>query len=109
VPYTKVYNDVKYMAAPTLSSPGHFFENLRLGLDYMLAEADRGEGNRLFTVGVHSRWTGQASRAQPLRDFIEYALGRPGVSFMRRDEIARFWLANHPPEQQPRPATASGR
>jgi hypothetical protein len=54
----------------------------------------------MFTVGVHSRWTGQASRAAPLRDFIEYALGLPGVRFMRRDDIARFWLANHPPTER---------
>jgi peptidoglycan/xylan/chitin deacetylase (PgdA/CDA1 family) len=100
VPYTKTHNDVKYLAAPTLSSPSHFFETLRLGLDYMLAESERGEGNRMFTVGVHSRWTGQASRAAPLRDFIEYALGLPRVRFMRRDDIARFWLANHPPAER---------
>jgi peptidoglycan/xylan/chitin deacetylase (PgdA/CDA1 family) len=108
VPYSKIYNDVKYMTVPTLSTPNHFFENLKMGLDYMLAEAERGEGNRLFTVGIHSRWTGQASRAQPLRDFIEYALGQPRVKFMRRDDIARFWLANHPPENQPRPAIRPG-
>jgi hypothetical protein len=79
-----------------------------MGLDYMLAEAERGEGNRLFTVGIHSRWTGQASRAQPLRDFIEYALGKQNVKFMRRDDIARFWLENHPPENQPRSAIRPG-
>jgi peptidoglycan/xylan/chitin deacetylase (PgdA/CDA1 family) len=99
VPYTKTHNDVKYMATPTLSTPSHFFETLRLGLDYLVGEAERGEGNRMFTVGVHSRWTGQPSRAAPLRNFIEYALGLPGVSFMRRDDIARFWLANHPPAE----------
>ena len=97
VPYTKTHNDVKYMATPTLSTPAHFFETLKLGLDYLVGEAERGEGSRMFTVGVHSRWTGQPSRAAPLRDFIEYALGLPGVSFMRRDEIARFWLEQHPP------------
>jgi peptidoglycan/xylan/chitin deacetylase (PgdA/CDA1 family) len=100
VPYSKVYNDVKYLAPPGLASPRHFFENLRMGLDYLLAESERGEGNRMMTVGVHSRWTGQASRAQPLRDFIEYALGRPGVRFLRRVDIARHWLEHHAPEDQ---------
>jgi peptidoglycan/xylan/chitin deacetylase (PgdA/CDA1 family) len=92
VPYTKAYNDVKYFLAPTYARPADFFETLRGGLDYMLAEADRGFGGRMLTVGIHSRWSGQAHRAGAVRDFIEYALGREGVCFMRRVDIARFWI-----------------
>jgi len=92
VPYTKVYNDVKYFLAPTYSRPSDFFETLRGGLEYMLAEAQRGFGGRMLSVGVHSRWSGQAHRAAALRDFVEYALGREGVCFMRRVDIARFWI-----------------
>jgi len=92
VPYTKAYNDVKYFLAPTYARPADFFETLRGGLDYMLAEAQRGFDGRMLTVGVHSRWSGQANRAAAVRDFIEYALGRDGVCFMRRVDIARFWI-----------------
>lgn len=91
VPYSKVYNDVKYLTVPTLSSPSHFFENLKLALDYMLGEVERGHGGRMLTVGLHARWSGQASRAAPVRDFIEYVLATPGASFMRRVDIAKFW------------------
>jgi peptidoglycan/xylan/chitin deacetylase (PgdA/CDA1 family) len=91
IPYSKIYNDVKYLTGPTLSSPNHFFDNLKLGLDYMLGEADRGHGARMMTVGLHARWSGQASRAAPVRDFIEYVLATPGASFMRRVDIAKFW------------------
>ena len=91
VPYTKVYNDVKYLLAPTYARPADFFETLRDGLDYMLGEARRGFGGRMLSVGLHARWSGQANRATPVRDFIEYALGCEGVCFMRRIDIARFW------------------
>jgi peptidoglycan/xylan/chitin deacetylase (PgdA/CDA1 family) len=97
VPYTKVYNDVRYLIAPTYAAPRHFFETLKAGLDYMLEEAERGYGARLLSVGVHSRWSGQAARTAPLHDFIEYALGREGVRFMRRIDVAEHWLASFPP------------
>ena len=97
VPYTKVHNDVRYLIAPTYASPRHFFESLRLSLDYLLEESRTGLGGRMMSVGVHSRWSGQPGRASALRDFIEYALGQPDVAFMRRIDIAEFWAAAFPP------------
>jgi hypothetical protein len=97
VPYSKVHNDVRYLIAPTYASPRHFFESLRLSLDYLLEEARHGYGARLMSVGVHSRWSGQPGRASAVRDFIEYALGQDGVRFMRRIDIAEFWTKAFPP------------
>ena len=51
VPYTKVYNDVKYFLPPTYARREDFFENLRGGLDYLLAEAGAGSAARMLTVG----------------------------------------------------------
>jgi peptidoglycan/xylan/chitin deacetylase (PgdA/CDA1 family) len=99
IPYTKVTNDVRYLIAPTYASPRHFFEGLRLAIDYLLEEAEQGCGVRLMSVGVHSRWSGQPGRASALRDFIEYAQGKPGVTFMRRIDVARFWTTTFPPGQ----------
>ena len=92
IPYTKVFNDNRYFIAPTYSTPNDFFENLRLGLDYLVDEARKGHGGRMMTVGVHSRWTGQPNRSGALKRFIEYVLTSDDVCFMRRDEIARFWI-----------------
>jgi peptidoglycan/xylan/chitin deacetylase (PgdA/CDA1 family) len=92
VPYTKVFNDNRYFIAPTYATPNDFFENLRLGLETLLDDARRGYGSRLMTVGVHTRWTGQPNRAGALRRFIEHVLGAEEVSFMRRIDIARFWI-----------------
>jgi len=46
---------------------------------------------------VHARWSGQPGRASALRDFIDYALQQRSVSFMRRVDIAGFWVDNFPP------------
>lgn len=95
VPYSKVYNDTRYFIPPTYGSPAEFTENLRLAVDYLCEEADAGFGARMMTVGLHPRWSGQANRATAVRDFVEYVLGKPGVSFLRRADIARWWLAHH--------------
>src|SRR5260370_27744662 len=97
VPYSKVHNDVRYLIAPTYASPRHFFEGLRLGLDYMLEELGHGYGARMVTVGGHARWRGQPGRASALRDFIDYA-GQPNdVTFMRRGDTAAVSAAAFPP------------
>ncbi|HXY80692.1 MAG TPA: polysaccharide deacetylase family protein [Gaiellaceae bacterium] len=97
VPYTKVFNDNRYFIAPTYATPNDFFENLRLGLDYLLREAEAGLGGRMLTVGIHSRWTGQPNRASALRRFVEHVLAADGACFMRRVDIARFWIDNFGP------------
>ena len=51
----------------------------------------------MMTVAVHERWSGQAARAAVLREFIAYAQGIDSVRFMRRCDIARWWLDQHPP------------
>jgi len=95
VPYSKVYNDNRYLLSPTYSRPSDFFESLRAGVDYLCDEADAGDGARMMTVGLHERWSGQASRASAIRDFVIYVQSRPDVHFMRRIDIARWWLDNH--------------
>jgi peptidoglycan/xylan/chitin deacetylase (PgdA/CDA1 family) len=92
VPYSKVYNDNRYLLSPTYSTPHDFFETLRLGVEYLCEEAGAGAGARMMTVGLHERWSGQAARASAVRDFVEYVQGRSDVAFMRRLDIARWWL-----------------
>ena len=92
IPYTKVFNDNRYFIAPTYSTPDDFFENLRLGFDCFADEARKGHGGRLMTVGVHTRWTGQPNRVHALKRFIEYVLARDDACFMRRVDVAQFWI-----------------
>ncbi|MGH9303017.1 MAG: polysaccharide deacetylase, partial [Acidimicrobiales bacterium] len=95
VPYSKVYNDTRYLLEPTYSTPRHFFESLRAGVEYICQEVAAGAAPKMMTIGLHARWSGQANRAAAVRDFVEWALERPDVRFMRRVDIARWWLAHH--------------
>lgn len=95
VPYTMVYNDVKFALPPGMSSPTDFFDVCRRGFDELLREGRAGYP-KMMSIGLHPRFAGQAGRASALREFIEHALGQPDVWFATREEIARLWL-----EQQP--------
>jgi len=95
VPYSKTYNDSRYLVSPGFASPRDFLETLTFGLDELLREAN--ERRTMMTVAVHARWSGQPARAAALRLFLEHALARDGVRFLNRDDIARWWLDRYPP------------
>ena len=94
VPYSKTFNDSRFLMAPGYSNPGDFAADAIAGIDYLVAEADR-TGARMMTVAVHARWTGQPNRASGFRRILEHALATPGVAVMRRDDIARHFLAHY--------------
>lgn len=94
VPYSKTFNDSRYLIAPGYSNPGDFARDCCSAIDYLAGEADE-IGGRMMTIAVHARWTGQPNRASGLRDVIAHAQQRGDVAFMRRSDIATFWLDNH--------------
>src|SRR4051794_17539330 len=79
VPYSKTYNDSRYLVSPGFSSPRDYLETMLMGLDELLREAD--ERATMMTVVAHARWSGQAARATVFRAFLEHALAQPGVRF----------------------------
>jgi peptidoglycan/xylan/chitin deacetylase (PgdA/CDA1 family) len=93
VPYSKTYNDSRFLMNPGFASPRDFRDTLTMGLEELVHEGRPA----MMTVAVHARWSGQAARAAVLRAFLEQARNTPGVSFMRRTDIARWWLEHHPP------------
>jgi peptidoglycan/xylan/chitin deacetylase (PgdA/CDA1 family) len=93
VPYSKTYNDSRYLMSPGFSGPRDFLDTLTMGLDELAREGRPA----LMTVAVHARWSGQAARAAALRTFLEHARSLDGVHFMRRLDVARFWLDTYPP------------
>ena len=95
VPYSKTYNDARYLMSPGFASPRDFLDTAVMGLDELMREGS--ERRTMMTFVVHARWSGQAGRAAAVRRFIEHAQSQPGVRFMRRGDIARWWLEHHPP------------
>lgn len=94
VPYTKTLNDSRYLVSPGFASPQDFVDHCRLALDELVTEAAE-QGGRMMTVAVHARWSGQPSRAAAVRRIIAHVLGEPRARFVRRLDIARFWVAHH--------------
>jgi peptidoglycan/xylan/chitin deacetylase (PgdA/CDA1 family) len=95
VPYSKTLNDSRYLVSPGFASPRDFTEQCCAALDELLFEA-AAHGGRMMTVAVHARWSGQPARTAGLRGFLDYALGKNGARFMRRNEIARWWTEHGP-------------
>ena len=91
VPYSKIYNDVRYFVAPTFATPRHFAETLTDAAGFLLEEARHGAGARTMTVGLHPRWSGQAARATAVRDFLAWVAGQPEVTLVHRRQIADWW------------------
>jgi hypothetical protein len=50
----------------------------------------------MMTVVVHARWSGQPARAAGLREFVEHALAQESTRFLRRADIARWWIEHGP-------------
>ena len=93
VPYSKTYNDSRFLMNPGFASPRDFLDTLVMGLNELVLEGR----TAMMTVAVHARWSGQAARAAVVRAFLEHAGGKEHVSFMRRVDIARWWLEQLPP------------
>src|SRR5437588_13115101 len=49
---------------------------------------------RMMVFSLHDRISGHAGRVRALDRFLAYARSKPDVWFARKDEIARYVLAN---------------
>jgi peptidoglycan/xylan/chitin deacetylase (PgdA/CDA1 family) len=95
VPYSKTLNDSRYLVSPGFASPRDFAEQCCGALAELLVAAAE-LGGRMMTVAVHARWSGQPARAAGLRAFLDHALRQPGARFLRRGDIARWWVEHGP-------------
>ena len=98
-PYTNEINDFTL-----LTRRGHntdeFRDILIEELKVLYAESER--SGRMMNVGLHPHVSGRAYRIRALREFVRFAQTLEGVWFATREEIARFYLANHATHIPPR-------
>jgi OHCU decarboxylase len=95
VPYTLDANDMRFATPQGFNSGDQFFTYLKDSLDYLHAEG--AERPRMMSVGLHCRLAGRPGRAAALARFVDYALAKGDVWMARRIDIARHWIARHPP------------
>jgi peptidoglycan/xylan/chitin deacetylase (PgdA/CDA1 family) len=89
VPYTLRNNDILLIEGRNYS-PSMFIEQIKLDFDQLYEEA--GCRRRMMSISAHDRISGTPQMVRAWDGFVTYAKGRPGVAFMRKDEIARFAL-----------------
>ncbi|MCC7273185.1 MAG: allantoinase PuuE [Alphaproteobacteria bacterium] len=95
VPYTMDTNDAKLVQPGGFGTGDDFFAYLRAAFDQLYEEGEATP--RMMSVGLHPRIVGRPARARALARFLDYVARRDRVWICRRIEIARHWIAHHPP------------
>jgi peptidoglycan/xylan/chitin deacetylase (PgdA/CDA1 family) len=98
IPYTLVNNDARYLLPNGFSAGADFFHTLKDAFDMLWHEG--AERPKMMSVGLHGRISGHPARAVAVARFLDYVQGHDAVWICRREEIARHWAAEHPPQEQ---------
>ena len=101
VPYTLDANDMRFATAQGFNTGEQFFTYLKDSFDTLYAEG--ATAPKMMSVGLHCRLAGRPGRAAALARFLDYARSHDKVWFARRLDIARHWIAHHPPKGGYRP------
>jgi len=98
IPYTLDVNDMKFSVAPGFSSPSGYFEYMRDAFDVLYREGKTAP--KMMSIGLHCRLAGRPGRAAALERFLDHVAKHEDVWVCKRVDIARHWIANHPPENR---------
>jgi len=91
IPYTIRNNDILLIEGRHFSAD-QFFQQLKLEFDQLYNEAAR--RRRMMSISFHDRIGGTPQIVQAARNFFTYATQQKGVSFKRKDQIARIALTD---------------
>ena len=61
--------------------------------------AKAGRAPKMMSVGLHCRLSGRPGRAAALERFLDHVVRHRDTWVCRRADIARHWLAEHPPQR----------
>src|SRR5882757_9057685 len=100
VPYALDSNDMRFAAMQGFNSGTQFFDYLKDSFDTLYREGDPSGLDRpkMLSIGLHARLIGRPGRIASLDRFLDYALSHEHVWICRRIDIARHWVAAHPPD-----------
>jgi allantoinase len=96
LPYSFDTNDMHFhQGMQRFVTAADFAEYVIDAADWLWKEgADR---PRMLSIGLHLRMIGRPGRIGGLDRVLRHLREKGGVWFARRDQIARHWLATHPP------------
>jgi len=91
-PYSNDVNDFAIFSRGN-ATPEMGLASLKSYFDELYREGER--SGRIMNFGIHPHVMGLPHRIGPLRDFMSYLKRHEGVWFCTREELARWYLANH--------------
>jgi len=95
VPYTLDSNDMRFATPQGFNCGDQFFSYLKDSFDTLYAEG--GVAPKMLSIGLHCRLIGRPGRAASLARFLDYVASFDKVWVATRLDIARHWIAKHPP------------
>ncbi|MFD6966932.1 polysaccharide deacetylase family protein [Streptomyces sp. NPDC059949] len=95
VPYSLDANDFKFLIVHGFTTADDMLAYLVDTFETLHAEG--AERPRMMSVGMHCRIIGRPGRIRALDGFLQHVAQRGGAWVATREQIARHWLAAHPP------------
>ena len=95
LPYSLDNNDLRFSTNGIFTGED-FFDYIRDGFDLLYAEG--ADAPKMMSVGLHCRLIGRPGRIDGLARFLDHVQAHDDVWLTCRRDIARHWIATHPPE-----------
>ena len=95
LPYTLDANDARFATPNGFRTAADFATYVCDAFDALYREGARTP--RILNVGLHCRLIGRPGRIDGLRRVLDHVARHDGVWVTRRADIARHWIAEHPP------------
>jgi allantoinase len=95
IPYSYETNDNRFDGNLAFATADDFYTYMKDSFDMLYRESEREP--RMMSLALHDRLTGRPGRAAGLEEFLDYVLEHKGVWICRGVDIARHWIAHHPP------------
>lgn len=95
IPYTLDCNDMRFATVNGFGSGADFTDYLCATFDNLYREGKLTP--RMMSVGLHCRLGGRPGRCEAFERFLDHVERHENVWICRRADIARHWIAQHPP------------
>ncbi len=96
IPYTLDANDARFATPNGFRTADEFSTYLIDTFETLYREG--ATTPKIMNIGLHCRIVGRPGRIDGLRRFLDHLAGREDVWVTRRVDIARHWIAEHPPQ-----------
>ena len=95
IPYSYETNDNRFDGNVAFATAQDFFTYMKDAFDVLYREGE--SEPRMMSLALHDRLIGRPGRAKGLAEFLDYVLKHDRVWICRGVDIARHWIAHHPP------------